>query len=251
MYFEEAAKMLPFLAPPLCLSSSSIKKMPSSKGKGKGKGKMVSLFPITQPFPDPINDLDLIPQDDIALEQDLLLNSGNPRAWQNYINHVCSTNRPSDSQSFYHEPDSHLSSSQLPLLGPLSSASNRLALRRITFVYERALSLFPKTYNLWRDYLLQRIKYVLGEPRGGIDAFWSKQIKVGKEKLEVGPTLLTSKEEGEEEWDWSTQQGSSGALDGRIGYREWSSLAAVFERALMFMPRVSEVGVKEGFLYPF
>lgn len=84
------------------------------------------------------------------------------------------------------------------------------------------------------------MKYVLGEPKGDINAFWAKQIKVGKEKLEVGPTLLTSKEEGEEEWDWGTQQGSSGALDGRIGYREWSSLAAVFERALMFLPRVSE-----------
>jgi pre-mRNA-splicing factor SYF1 len=206
----------------------------------KGKEKMAELFPITRPFPDPMQDIDLIPQEDIALEQDLLLNSTNPRAWQNYIKHVCTTNRPSDSQSFFHDPDSHLSSSQLSLLGPLSSSSNRLALKRITFVYERALSLFPSTYTLWKDYLLQRMKYVLGEPKGGMDAFWAKQIKVGKEKLEVGPTLLTGKEEGEEEWDWGTLQGSLGALDGRVGYQEWHSLAAVFERALRFHPRVSE-----------
>lgn len=73
-----------------------------------------------------------------------------------------------------------------------------------------------------------------------MDVFWAKQIKVGKEKLEVGPTLLTGKEEGEEEWDWGTLEGSMGALVGRVGYQEWHSLAAVFERALRFHPRVSE-----------
>lgn len=205
----------------------------------KGKGEMTFLFPITSPFPDPLKDIDLIPQEDIALEQDLLLNSANPRAWQNYINHISTTNRPSESQSFFHNPDDHLSSVQLRLLGPVSSPSNRLALKRLTFVYERALSLFPTSYSLWRDYLLQRMKYVLGEPKGGLEAFWSRQIRAGKEKLDVGPTLMDGKG-GEEEWEWSVIEGGIGALDGRIGYREWESLAATFERALMFLPRVSK-----------
>lgn len=209
--------------------------MPSSKGKER----MSSLFPITLPFPDPLEDDGIIPAEDIALEQDLLLNSANPRAWQNYIKHILTTNRPSESQSFFHDPDSHLSSTQLRLLGPLSSPSNRLALKRLTFIYERAISLFPTNYNLWKDYLLQRMKYVLGDPKGGLDVFWKKQIRVGKEKLDLGPTLLDGKEGGEEEWDWGTIEGGMGALDGRIGYREWESLAAVFERALMYMPKVS------------
>lgn len=201
---------------------------------------MTSLFPITWPFPDPLEDVDLIPQEDIALEQDLLLNSANPRAWQNYIKHILTTNRPSESQSFFHIPDDHLSSVQLHLLGLLSSPLNRLALKRITFVYERALSLFPTSYSLWRDYLLQRMKYIMGEPKGGLEAFWARQIRSGKEKLDVGPTLMDGKISGEEEWDWSAMdEGGTGALDGRVGYREWESLTATFERALMILPRVS------------
>ena len=200
---------------------------------------MASLFPITVPFPDALTDDQLIPPEDIALEQDLLLNTTNPRAWQSYIKHVCSTNRPSEAQAFFHDPDSHLSSAQVRLLGPLSSPSNRLGLRRLTFVYERTLAQFPTNYNLWRDYLLERMKYVLGDPKGGLDAFWAKQIRTGREKLDVGPTLVDGEEGAEEVWEWSTVEGAMTALDGRIGYREWESLAAVFERALMYLPKVS------------
>jgi pre-mRNA-splicing factor SYF1 len=205
----------------------------------KGKGKMAALFPITLPFPDAVADHELIPQEDIALEQDLLLNSSNPRAWQNYINHIVNTNRPSEIQSFYHDADSHFSSKQLQLYGPLSSPSNRLALKRITFIYERTISSFPTNYNFWRDYLLQRMKYVLGEPKGGMEKYWSRQIQSGKEKLDVGPTLVDDKEGGENLWEWGVMEGSLGALDGRVGHREWESLAAVFERALMYLPKVS------------
>ncbi|UZJ57202.1 hypothetical protein CBS101457_006522 [Exobasidium rhododendri] len=207
----------------------------------KGKEKMSALFPITHPYPDPSVDLTLIPQEDIALEQDLLLNSLNPRSWQNYINHVLSTNRPSESQSFFHDPDAHYSSSQVKLLGPLSSSSNRLALRRLTYVYERAISSFPTSYTLWKDYILQRMKYVLGEPSGGLNTFWAKQIQAARVKLDVGPTLIASKEGGSEEWEWGTLEGGASALDGRVGYREWASLAAVFERALMYLPKMPRI----------
>jgi pre-mRNA-splicing factor SYF1 len=202
----------------------------------KGKEKMSSLFPVTYPFPDPTADNSLIPQEDIALEQDLLLNSLNPRSWQTYIQHVLTTNRPSESQAFFHDADGHLSSAQVKLLGPLASSSNRLALKRLTFVYERALSLFPTNYNLWRDYILQRMKYVLGEPQGGLTAFWSKQIQTGKVKLDVGPTLIDG---ANEEGEWAASEGGVSSLDGRAGFREWESLAALFERCLMYLPKVS------------
>lgn len=227
--------------------------MAPKKGKAKDKEEedkvqheslraLSDLFPVTHPFPDPLQDQDLIPASDVTLEQDILLNSANPRTWNAYIEHVLSSNRPTGSDPFFRDADSHLSSALVKLLGPMSSSSNRLGLRRLTFAYERALATFPTSYILWKDYLLHRMRYVMGNPHGGLDAFWKKQIRLGKEKLDVGPTLVDGKDPGQEEWDWGLATGAIGPLDGRIGNREWESLAAVFERALMYLPKVSTCG---------
>lgn len=203
-------------------------------------GDIYSMFPLCYPSLDPLDDGTLISPGDVALEQDLLLNMSNIRSWNTYIHHVVKYNKPNDATSLYTDADSHLSSAQVLLLGPLASASNRLALRRITLAYERALAVFPNSYTLWKDYLLHRMTYVLGIPEGGLDSYWKKQIKIGRDKLEAGPTLLegTGHSEGQQ-WDWSSDDDGQGCLDGHIGHREWESLASVFERALMYLPNVS------------
>ncbi|PWN34677.1 protein prenylyltransferase [Meira miltonrushii] len=202
---------------------------------------LTELFAVAHPFPDPLKDEELIPAEDVGLEQDLLLNLTNPRSWNAYLEHIVTSNRPSEREVFFRDADTHLSEAQVKLLGPLASGSNRLGLRRITFAYERAINAFPTNYNLWKDYLLLRMRYVLGDPHGGMDGFWKKQIRLGKEKLDAGPTLLDGKDQGQEEWQWGLATGALEPLDGRIGYKEWHDLAAVFERALMHLPTLPRI----------
>lgn len=221
----------------------------NSNGNGNGRGSgssssataLTALFPLCHPLPDPMINTELISPSDISLEQDLLLNGTNVRTWNGYLNHVLTSNRPSEKQPFFTDADPQLSSAQVALLGPLASHSNRLGLRRVTLAYERALATFPQSYPLWKDYLLHRMHYVLGQPAGGLDAFWKRQISSGKTKLDIGPTLVDGNE-GEDNahqaWDWGREDGFAGPLDGNVGHREWESLAALFERALMHLPKV-------------
>lgn len=186
---------------------------------------VTSLFPLTSPFPDPAKDDTLIPAADILLEQELLRNPDNFRSWSSYIDHIINTNvvkRP--------PPDVSLTTYQAALLGPLASSTQRTALRRLTSIYERALAQFPTRYSLWRDYLQNRSRFVLGDPKGGSDAKRKRDLQAAREKLDFGPTLIDSVE------DEDFGSAYRGGLDGTVGWQEWKSLAALYERSLMWLP---------------
>ena len=186
---------------------------------------LTSLFPITSPFPDPTTDDTLIPTSDVMLEQELLRNPDNFRSWTSYIDHIIETNvvkRP--------PPDISLSAHQAALLGLLASSTQRTALRRITSIYERALVQFPTRYSLWRDYLQHRSRFVLGEPKGGFEAKRKRDLQAAREKLDFGPALIESPDDE----DYGSNY--RGGLDGTVGWPEWKSLAALYERALMWLP---------------
>lgn len=203
---------------------------------------LTSLFPITTPFPDPATDDTLIPASDVMLEQELLRNPDNFRSWTSYIDHIIDTNvvkRP--------PPDVSLSTYQASLLGPLASSTQRTALRRITSIYERALAQFPTRYSLWRDYLQNRSRFVLGEPKGGFEAKRKRDLQAAREKLDFGPTLVDSQEEDD---DFGPSY--RGGLDGVLGWQEWKSLAALYERALMWLPTMPRLWLNylSMFLHP-
>lgn len=202
---------------------------------------LTSLFPIAPSFPDPTLDDTLIPAADVVLEQELLRNPDNFRSWSSYIDHIIDTNvskRP--------PPDISLSAHQAALLGPLASSTQRTALRRITSIYERALAQFPTRYSLWRDYLQNRSRFVLGEPKDGFEAKRKRDLQAAREKLDFGPTLIDSREDDD---FGSTYRGG---LDGIVGWQEWKSLAALYERALMWLPTMPRLWLDylSMFLHP-
>ncbi|CEH16191.1 spliceosome complex protein [Ceraceosorus bombacis] len=177
---------------------------------------MQHLFPLTMPFPNPLTDDDVIPSGDLALEQDLLLHSDDLRAWRAYITHVETSNIPVrdtiasklSNEPIWNRPDAIWSAAQ------------------------RTLVKFPQCYAVWLQYLLRRSSFIAGEPKGGIEAWKKKTLESARQALDAGPALLEQQEE--EEWEW--REGK--ALDGRVGHREWESLAATFERALMCLPKM-------------
>ncbi|WFD30540.1 pre-mRNA-splicing factor syf1 [Malassezia sp. CBS 17886] len=183
------------------------------------------LFPLTFPIPSPGTHADLLPAADLPLEQELLRNPDNARSWLSYISHVEESNyrkRPM--------PDADLSSAAVRMLGLLSDASQRTALQRIVSVYERALAHFPTSYRIWSHYLNARARFVLGDMRGGEERARRRMLETGRSTLDMGPSLLDARKEEEQEDVWD------GGLDGIIGWREWHSLAAAYERALMWLP---------------
>lgn len=193
--------------------------------------EVAASLPLSWPVPNPSDDASLVPTSDIALEQDLLLNQDSLRAWRSYISHV-------ETQTYQRRapPDVRLTTEESRLLGPLASSDNRLALRRIVSIYERALARFPTSYSLHRDYLFARSRFVLGEPKGGYDALRKRINQTAKQNLDVGPGLLSADDESQDEWQWLWRQGD--ALDGSVGYREWVALVAACERSLRWMPRM-------------
>ena len=205
--------------------------------------QLLDLFPLTVPYPDPSKNQDIVPASDIALEQELLRNPDNFRIWSSYITHVIDTNvqkRP--------QPDDNLSSAQVALLGTLCSASQRLALQRITSIYERAIAQFPTRYSLWRDYLELRSSFVLGEPKGGIEAKHKRELQASKENIDFGPSLLETNDTSHDDYGPTFR----GGLDGIVGWIEWRSLAACFERALMWLPNMPRIWLQylSIFLHP-
>lgn len=190
---------------------------------------LASSLPLTWPVPNPSTDPSLIPSSDIALEQDLLLNQESMRSWRYYISHI-------EDQNYCKRapPDIRCTPEEARLLGPLASADNRVALRRIVSIYERALARFPNSYSLHRDYLFARARFVLGEPKGGFESLRKRINQTTKRTLEVGPGLLPTEDQCHDEWQWVWQTG--GALDGTVGYKEWVALVAACERSLRWIP---------------
>ncbi|KAL9936305.1 hypothetical protein V8E36_005147 [Tilletia maclaganii] len=197
-----------------------------------------SFFPLAWPIPLPTTDEELVPLADITLEQDLLLNASNPRTWNAYIEHILTANHI---RAPIHNitPDHTLSPAEVQQLGPrFASRAQRTAYRRLVSIYERAIAANLYSYALWRDYLILRSTYVLGQPRGGAEAARKRMLKASLANLDVvGPTLLDRSSGETEEQEWETSE----ALDGVYGYEEWRSLAATYERAircLSKMPRI-------------
>jgi hypothetical protein len=68
-----------------------------------------------------------------------------------------------------------------------------------------------------------RMSFVLGKPI-------IKKRSGGKKKLPEMKDALEDEKEDLEQWE--------GGLDPIVGWEEWKSLAATFERALMWLPKV-------------
>jgi pre-mRNA-splicing factor SYF1 len=82
---------------------------------------------------------------------------------------------------------------------------------------------FPGLFKLWKLYLQMRVSYVLGPLPVKKRVGGKKRFPEMKEALE---------EEGEDLERWE------GGLDSVVGWEEWKSLIATFERALMWLPNV-------------
>lgn len=207
----------------------------SGRASAQSLSDLVDSLPLTWPVPHPSHDRNLIPSSDVALEQDLLLHQESLRSWRSYISHVEQQNYRKRAP-----PDLCFASEQASLLGPLASRDQRIALRRIVSVYERAISLFPNAYALHRDYLLARARFVLGEPRGGRDALLKRINHANRTTGEVGTSLLESDHgDVDDVWQWQWERG--GGLDGTLGYKEWIALVAACERTLRWMPNLPRV----------
>ena len=195
--------------------------MPSVASKSPSLDSLTSHFPLTFPIPSPTSHPDLISPNDLHREEDLLRNPSSFRAWWTAINNA------RESLNALQRADrerNELHDEVAVLLGPLATTLGRQNLRRLTYLYEAALVHFPGSFKLWKSYLQMRMSYALGR-------LLPKKKSGGKKKfLEMKDAL--EEERGElEEWE--------GGLDGFIGWEEWKSLVATYERALMWLPKVS------------
>ena len=174
---------------------------------------------LTKPVPTPLSHPGLLSTSDLTREEDLLRNPTSFRHWWTAIQttkEACTA-----AQKTATAPD--LEPAVARLLGPLATHEARLGLQRLTYLYESALVQFPGSFKLWKSYLLCRMSYVLGK-------FVQKKRAGGRKKLPEMKEALEDEKEDLEEWE--------GGLDGVVGYEEWRSLVATFERALMYLPNV-------------
>jgi pre-mRNA-splicing factor SYF1 len=193
--------------------------MPSVASKTTSLESLTSLFPLTFPVPNPATHPELISTKDLHREEDLLRNPTSFRSWWTAITTtreafilLQKTERPPD-----------LPEEVTVLLGPLATPLARISLQRLTYLYEAALVQFPGTFKLWKSYLNMRMSFVLGKPI-------IKKRSGGKKKLPEMKDALEDEKEDLEQWE--------GGLDPIVGWEEWKSLAATFERALMWLPKV-------------
>ncbi|KDQ60630.1 hypothetical protein JAAARDRAFT_151180 [Jaapia argillacea MUCL 33604] len=180
---------------------------------------LTSVFPLTFPLPTPATHASLIAPTDLTKEEDLLRNPSSFRLWWSTI----STARDSYSQTLKAESLADIPQSHVTLLGPLASPTASHALQRLAYLYEAALSHFPGSFKLWKAYLQSRMGFVLGKSvvrrRAG-----------GKKKFPEMREALEDEKHDLENWE--------GGLDGVVGWEEWKSLVATFERALMWLPKM-------------
>jgi pre-mRNA-splicing factor SYF1 len=178
-----------------------------------------AYFPLTYPVPSPATHPDLLTPSDVTREEDLLRNPQSFRHWWTAINNAKDHFR-SLQRSGQEKLD--VSPEVAALLGPLASPLARITLQRLTYLYEGALVHFPGSFKLWRSYLAMRMGFVLGKLEGKKKAGGRKKFPEMKNNLE---------EERDELERWQ------GGLDGIVGWDEWKSLVATFERALMWLPK--------------
>ncbi|KAI0273808.1 spliceosome complex protein [Gloeopeniophorella convolvens] len=193
--------------------------MPSVAEASVSLETLSASFPLTIPVPTPVTHPSLISAKDLHREEDLLRNPLSFRQWWAAIN----TTREAQNALIKLEPALDTSPETAALLGPLASPVARQSLQRLTYLYEAALVNFAGSFKLWKSYLQMRMSYVLGKQitkrRGG-----------GRKRLPDIKDALEEEQEDLEQWE--------GGLDGVVGWEEWKSLVAAFERALMWLPKL-------------
>ncbi|KAJ7261364.1 protein prenylyltransferase [Mycena haematopus] len=194
--------------------------MPSVAAKLPSLEELTAGFPLTFPVPTPATHPELISTPkDLAREEDLLRNPSSFRAWWSAIT---TTREAFTAQSKLEKPPD-LPDEIAVLLGPLATPLSRISLQRLTYLYEAALVQFPNSFKLWKSYLNMRMSFVLGR-------LMTKKKAGGKKKLPEMKDALEEEKEDLEQWE--------GGLDGVVGWEEWKSLVAIFERALMWLPQL-------------
>lgn len=192
--------------------------MPTAVSHLPSEESLKAYFPLTLPIPSPVSHPDLLTVQDLHREEDLLRNPTSFRLWWSAIN---TTREAYLALQKIEPPD--LPEELVSLLGPLASPLARISLQRLTYLYEAALVQFSGSFKLWKSYLNLRMSFVLGN-------LVVKKRAGGKKKFPEMKDALEEEHDDLEEWQ--------GGLDPVIGWEEWKSLVATFERALMWLPRV-------------
>ncbi|KAJ3785991.1 hypothetical protein GGU10DRAFT_182581 [Lentinula aff. detonsa] len=192
--------------------------MPSVSLKNPTVDELKALFPLTLPVPTPEAVSDLITPQDFYREENLLRNPQSFQAWWSAIH---TTRETCTAQIKLESAD--IPESAVTLLGPLATPLARISLQRLTYLYESALVHFPNSFKLWKSYLIMRMSFVLGRQI-------IKKRSGGRKKFPEMKDALVDEREDLEQWE--------GGLNGIIGWEEWRSLVATFERALMWIPNL-------------
>jgi pre-mRNA-splicing factor SYF1 len=171
------------------------------------------------PIPNPLTHKNLISTNDLHREEDLLRNPTSFRAWWTAIH--ATRDAFIAAQKTEGTPD--LPEEVTALLGPLATSSSRISFQRLTYLYEAALVQFPSSFKLWKSYLNMRMSFVLGKPI-------IKKKAGGKKKFPEMKDALEEERDDLEQWEVG--------LHSVVGWVEWRSLVATFERALMWLPKV-------------
>ncbi|GAA5881294.1 hypothetical protein JCM16303_000115 [Sporobolomyces ruberrimus] len=203
-------------------------------------GSLSGLFPLTVPIPTYVSHPHLLSSEHLSTEHDLLRNPTSLPRWQSYLTQLTQEIQ----QSLLSTRGQASPLERLVLGDRLATSEGRIALQRITDVYERALQHHPTSYTLWNDYLKHRSRFVLGTPSNPLKLGAPRKKRgeegVGRtmtEWLGAGKGEIDEIEQGERDYE----TGWEGALDGVVGWQEWKSLAAVHERALMWLPNMPRI----------
>ncbi|GAA5935784.1 mRNA splicing protein SYF1 [Sporobolomyces koalae] len=201
---------------------------------------LAAHFPLTVPTPTYVSHPTLLLAEHLATEHDLLRNPTSLPRWQAYLAQVTEE----VAQTLLEQRGQATPLERLTLGERLATAQGRHALQRITDVYERALQHHPTSHTLWNDYLRQRSRFVLGTPALPLKLGAPRKRRgddgVGRtmtEWLRAGKGEVDEIEDGERDYESAWE----GALDGIVGWPEWNALAALHERALMWLPQMPRI----------
>lgn len=193
--------------------------MPSVAEKSTSVDLLASQFPVTLPIPTPTTNSNLLSIKDVQREEDLLRNPSSFRAWWTAIH----TTKEAFNAQLKAERRANVPNETAVLLGPLATPLARHSLQCLTYLYEAAIAQFPGSFKLWKSYLQMRMSYVLGRQV-------IKKRAGGRKKLPEMKDALEEEKEDLESWE--------DGLDGVVGWEEWRSLIATYERALMWLPKL-------------
>ncbi|KAF7984981.1 hypothetical protein HWV62_9944 [Athelia sp. TMB] len=194
--------------------------MPSVADKQVTLESLVAKLSLTSPCPNPKTHSDLLSVADLHREEDLLRNPSSFQAWWTAITN---TREAAAARQKLERDDSPDPSDPPAVMGPLATPVARAYLQRLTYIYEAALAQFPGSFKLWKSYLLVRMSYVMGRQLVKKKAGGAKKLPDMKDALEEARADA-------QQWE--------GGLDPVAGWEEWKSLVAVFERALMWLPKL-------------